>query len=69
MPVRKLLLTPPATYLEFSAITAAERSNDKDMSPPERFEILDEPIAPTALFQGLTKPGRRRKLSQTRGPS
>src|SRR3954468_137646 len=37
MPVRKLLLTPPAIYLAFSAISAAERSNDNDMKSPALF--------------------------------
>src|SRR5258706_1700388 len=32
MPMRKLLLTPPAMCFAFPAISAAERSNDSDMN-------------------------------------
>jgi hypothetical protein len=49
MPIRKLLFTPPATNLAFSAINAAERSKLKAINVPLYFGAVR--LSPNALFE------------------
>src|SRR5882724_1829742 len=62
MPIRKLLLSPPAMCFAFSAISAAERSNDSDMNGPSLFLLGRFSLFRQRRAGKLTNPRRPGKL-------